>query len=265
MLTSLHKTSQFIWGMHQVRASITVNDIDNGSNDNCGILTRALDSTDFDCSEVGANTVTLTITDVNNNVDSATATVTVLDTLNPNVLTQDITVYLDASGQASITVNDIDNGSNDNCVTLTRVLDSTNFDCSKVGANTVKLTVTDASGNVDSATATVTVLDTLNPIVLTQNITVYLDASGQASITVNDIDNGSNDNCVTLTRVLDSTNFDCSEVGANTVKLTVTDASSNVDSATATVTVLDTLNANIITQDITVYLDASGQSKYYSE
>ena len=128
---------------------------------------------------------------MNNNVDSATATVTVLDTLNPNVLTQDITVYLDASGQANITVNDIDNGSNDNCVTLTRVLDSTNFDCSKVGANTVKLTVTDASGNVDSATATVTVLDTLNPIVLTQNITVYLDASGQASITPLDVDNGS--------------------------------------------------------------------------
>ena len=70
-----------------------------------------MDSTNFDCSEVGANTVTLTITDVNSNVDSATATVTVMDTLNPNVLTQDITVYLDASGQASITVNDIDNGS----------------------------------------------------------------------------------------------------------------------------------------------------------
>ena len=125
------------------------------ANDNCGILTRALDSTDFDCSEVGANTVTLTITDVNNNVDSATATVTVMDTLNPNVLTQDITVYLDASGQASITVNDIDNGSNDNCVTLTRVLDSTNFDCSEVGANTVTLTITDVNNNVDSATATV--------------------------------------------------------------------------------------------------------------
>ena len=89
-----------------------------------------------------------------------------MDTLNPNVLTQDITVYLDASGQASITVNDIDNGSNDNCGILTRALDSTGFDCSEVGANTVTLTITDVNNNVDSATATVTVLDTLNPIVL---------------------------------------------------------------------------------------------------
>ena len=43
-------------------------DINNGSTDNCSIQSMSLDSTNFDCSEVGANTVTLYVTDVNNNL-----------------------------------------------------------------------------------------------------------------------------------------------------------------------------------------------------
>ena len=241
-------------------ASITTADINNGSNDNCGNVTLSLDSTDFDCSEVGVNTVTLYATDANNNLDSATATVTVLDTLIPTVITQNATVYLDANGLASITTADIDNGSNDNCGNVSLSLDSTNFDCSEVGVNTVTLYATDANNNLDSATATVTVMDTLLPTVITQNTTIYLDANGLASITTANIDNGSNDNCGNVSLSLDSTNFDCSEVGVNTVILYATDANNNVDSATATVTVLDTLLPTVITQNVTVYLDANGLS-----
>ena len=239
--------------------TIAATDIDNGSTDNCGIATRMLDSTTFDCSEVGANTVKLYVTDLSGNVDSATAVVTVLDTLIPNVLTQNVTVYLDVNGAASITTSDVDNGSNDNCSTVTLALDSTSFDCTEVGANTVKLYVTDANNNVDSATAAVTVLDTLNPIVITQNVTVYLDATGSAGITTADVDNGSNDNCSIVSLSLSkTTSFDCSEVGTNTVTLYVTDANNNIDSSTAVVTVLDTLNPNVLAQNVTVYLDASG-------
>ena len=135
-------------------------------------------------------------------------------------------------------------------------LDSTSFDCSEVGANTVQLRVNDVNGNIDSAAATVTVLDTINPTITTQNVTVYLDANGTASITTMDINNGSTDNCSIQSMSLDSTSFDCSEVGANTVTLFVTDVNSNIDSATATVTVLDTTNANVVTQNATVYLDS---------
>jgi gliding motility-associated-like protein len=224
-------------------ASITTADVDNGSNDNCTVVSLSLSkTTNFDCSEVGVNTVKLYVTDANNNVDSATATVTVLDTLNPIVIAQNITVYLDASGSASITTADIDNGSNDNCSTITLGLDSTSFDCSEVGANTVKLYVTDANNNIDSATATITVLDTLNPNVLTQNVTVYLDANGAASITTTDINNGSNDNCAIQTISLDKMSFNCSDEGSNTVQLRITDVNNNVDSASAIVTVLDTIN-----------------------
>ena len=57
------------------------------------------------------------------------------------------------------------------------------------------LTGTDDNGNASSATATVTVEDNINPVTLTQDITIELDANGDASIVAADVDNGSNDAC----------------------------------------------------------------------
>jgi hypothetical protein len=241
-------------------ASITTSDIDNSSSDNCSIATLALDSTSFDCGEVGANTVILTVTDASGNTDTASATVTVMDTIAPTVITQNVIVYLDVNGEATITTTMIDNGSFDNCSIATISLDSTNFDCSEEGDNVVTLTIIDANGNTNSATAVVTVSDTISPTVITQNVTVYLDANGAASISTADIDNNSFDNCGVATLSLDSTNFDCSEVGANTVTLTVTDVNANANTATATVTVLDTISPTVITQNITLYLDSNGEA-----
>jgi len=239
-------------------ASISANDIDNGSKDACGIASLVLDVTDFDCSNIGQNTVTLTATDVNGNISSANAIVTVEDNIAPAVLTQDITIELDDNGSASISADDIDNGSKDACGITSLVLDATDFDCSNVGENTVTLTATDANGNVSSANATVTVEDNITPTVLTQDITIELNVNGSASISANDIDNGSKDACGIASLVLDVTDFDCSNVGKNTVTLTATDVNGNVSTANATVTVEDNIAPVVLTQDITVELDENG-------
>ncbi|WP_353779314.1 HYR domain-containing protein [Winogradskyella sp. 3972H.M.0a.05] len=244
-------------------ASITASQVDNGTTDNCtptNELQFDLDITDFTCADLGDNTVTLTVTDNDGNSANAPATVTVEDNIDPTVVTQNITVQLDASGNASITTGDIDDGSSDNCTVANLSLDVTDFTCANLGANTVNLIVTDQSGNSASASATVTVEDTVDPTVVTQNITVQLDASGNASITTGDIDNGSSDNCTVSNLSLDVTDFTCADLGANTVNLTVTDQSGNSASASATVTVEDTVNPIVVTQNITVQLDASGNA-----
>jgi len=106
---------------------------------------------------VGANTVTLTVTDTHGNVSSGTATVTVVDNIAPVVLTKNITVYL-SGGQATVTPNQVDNGSNDASGIKSLSLNKTSFDCSMQGANTVTLTVTDNNNNVSTGTAVVTVI-----------------------------------------------------------------------------------------------------------
>ena len=52
------------------------------------------------------------------------------------------------------------------------------------------LTITDAHGNSDMCTATVTIEDNVDPTAICQDITVQTDGSGKRLITANDIDNG---------------------------------------------------------------------------
>ncbi|MBK9513826.1 MAG: hypothetical protein IPO05_09425 [Flavobacteriales bacterium] len=124
--------------------------------------------------------MTLTVTDINGNVSTCNATVTVVDNIAPAAFCQNVTVTLNASGNASVTAAQVNNGSNDGCGIASISLDQTSFDCSQVGANTVTLTVTDTNGNVSTCTATVTVVDNIAPTALCQNVTVNLDANGNA-------------------------------------------------------------------------------------
>ncbi|WP_289024245.1 PKD domain-containing protein, partial [uncultured Salegentibacter sp.] len=124
-------------------ATIDPADIDNGSNDACGIASLSLDTTEFTCKNVGPNTVTLTVVDNNQNETTATAKVTVEDNVAPVALAKDFTVRLDANGTATIAPADIDNGSNDACAIASLSLDITEFSCEDVGPNTVTLTVVD--------------------------------------------------------------------------------------------------------------------------
>ncbi|WP_250437343.1 M14 family zinc carboxypeptidase, partial [Hanstruepera flava] len=75
----------------------------------------------------------------------------------------------------------------------------------------------------------------ITPIAVCKNITITLDAGGNASITPTDIDNGGSVGNLSI----DISSFDCTNIGANNVTLTATDPSnsSNTDSCIAVVTV----------------------------
>ena len=159
-------------------ATITPSDIDNGSADACGTVSLSLDVTSFDCSNVGSNTVTLTVTDPCGNASMCMATVTVEDTEAPEAVCQNITVQLDASGNVEITAADVDGGSSDNCPDFTVSIDVNSFDCSNVGPNDVVLTITDVQGLSDQCTAVVTVEDNIAPtITCPGDMTVSLGAN----------------------------------------------------------------------------------------
>jgi hypothetical protein len=76
---------------------------------------------------------------------------------------QNISVALNATGNATVTAAQLNNGSTDNCGNLTFSPASLAYTCADAGANTVTLTVTDASGNTGTCTAVVTVTDQSAP------------------------------------------------------------------------------------------------------
>ncbi len=238
-------------------ATITPNNIGAGSSDNCGNITMTLDQDTFDCNDIGENTVEFTVTDSSGFMSTCTALVTVEDTVAPVVLCQNITVALDTNNEAEITISDIDAGSTDNCGIASYALDVTNFDCSMVGDNTVTLTVTDVNGNVETCSAIVTVQDTEFPVAMCQSITVAMDADGVATITPEDLDTGSTDNCENFTTSVDMLTFDCSNLGVNPVVFSITDVQGNVATCNAVVTVIDILPPVLDCQNIFVTLDES--------
>jgi len=219
--------------------SIAASDVNNGSNDACGIAAMTVSPNSFTCANVGNNTVTLTVVDVNGNTSTNTATVTVQDKVAPVVITKNITVQLNAAGTVSIVASDVNNGSSDACGIATMSVSPNSFTCSNVGNNTVTLTVVDVNGNTSTNTATVTVQDKVAPVVITKNITVQLNAAGTVSIAASDVNNGSNDACGIATMSVSPNSFTCANVGNNTVTLTVVDVNGNTATNTAIVTVQD--------------------------
>ncbi|RYH72942.1 T9SS type A sorting domain-containing protein, partial [Flavobacteriaceae bacterium 144Ye] len=81
------------------------------------------------------------------------------DLVDPICTTQDITVELDESGNASIVVSQINNGSTDNCAIDSITLSQYDFTMADIGTNTITMTVTDYSGNTSVCNAIVTVIE----------------------------------------------------------------------------------------------------------
>lgn len=216
---------------------VTPDNIDNGSFDNCGEFSRYVQPYKFDCDDIGSNIVRLFTYDGNSHFEtSCEAKITIKDTINPVVKCKTATAYLDENGNATITPADVDDGSGDNCDYSLDVSPST-FNCNDLGDNSVTLTITDDADNKKQCVTTVTVVDNIPPTAACKNISIYLDMNGYASITPDDIDNGSSDNCGITSKNASKTEFGCDDEGANDVILTVTDASSNSDNCTAVVTV----------------------------
>ncbi|MES2794699.1 MAG: HYR domain-containing protein [Bacteroidota bacterium] len=115
-----------------------------------------------------------------------------------------------------------------------------------VGTTTNTFVVTDAAGNTAVCSFDVTVTDNEAPIAKCKTATVTL-ASGTASISVADINDGSTDNCAIQSVTIPPTSFSCENIGENTVILTVTDIYGNVSTCSATVTVVGEIPTCAIT------------------
>ncbi len=231
------------------------------AQDNCGVTTvvQTMGDPSGSAFPVGVNTIEFTATDVNGNTNTCSFNITVVDNEAPTMICQNITIQLDASGNASITAADVDGGSTDNCGIAGTSVSPNTFDCGDVGDNPVVLTVTDIHGNTSTCTAIVTVEDVTAPVVACQNITVELDpVTGTVTIAGTDIDNGSTDACGIASYDLDIDTFDCSNIGDNTVILTVTDVNGNSETCTATVTVEDNTSPVLVCQDFTIEIGADG-------
>ncbi|MEZ4961033.1 MAG: MopE-related protein [Saprospiraceae bacterium] len=241
------------------QGTLTASAVNNGSSDACGIASTSVSPSSFGCANVGTNTVTLTVTDVNNKTATCQATVTVQDNVSPSANCKPATVQLDANGQGTLAASAVNNGSSDACGIASLNVSPNSFGCANVGLNTVTLTVTDNNGKAATCQATVTVQDNVNPTPLCRDVLVQLDPQGNGSITAPQVDNNSFDNCGVASLSVSPNTFTLANVGINPVVLTVTDVNGKQATCTANVTVENNQLPNPVCVNINRNLDASGQ------
>ncbi|GJM36530.1 MAG: hypothetical protein DHS20C18_55310 [Saprospiraceae bacterium] len=141
--------------------SITVEDIDAGSTDACGLSSTfppSLDMTSFNCAHVGSNTVTLTVTDINNNANTCTASVTVQDNVLPAItICQGTTIDLNGETEVS-SASIIDFEASDACGIASITYNPEYISCDQLGSSVpVTITTTDNNGNPSSCVTNVMV------------------------------------------------------------------------------------------------------------
>ncbi|TDU34338.1 immunoglobulin I-set domain protein [Gelidibacter sediminis] len=219
------------------QATLTPADIDDGSTGNTD-FTLSISQTNFTCADIGVKTITLTVTD-SDGQSSCSAQVTIVDNIDPVEPTLD-PVTVDCKGTLTApTTTDACGGT----ITGTTT-DTLNFEEGE--STTITWTFDDGNGNSITAPQIYNYNDTTAPIVEIQNITVQLDENGIATIAEDAVNNGSSDICGVVTFDTDITTFDCSNVGENTVVLTVNDSNGQTANANAIVTVQPyTTNATI--------------------
>ena len=177
----------------------------------------------------------------NSNVDSATATVTVLDTINPQIsgCPSDISVNVDA-GNCSAVVTWTAPTSADNCNVDSIISNFVPGSAFPVGTTVVRYIAYDPSMNTDTCSFSITVTDNEDPVIanIPADIMVNNDA-GNCSAVVNWAALTASDNCTVDSLVSNFTSGTAFPIGMTTVEYIAYDPSMNTDTISFTITVTD--------------------------
>src|SRR5690606_9841573 len=177
----------------------------------------------------------------------------------PIVQLKSLTIYLDQAGFALVDSSDIDSASYDNCQITDFVVLTDSFDCSMLGNQSLAYTVSDSSNNQRMGSTMITVVDSIPPMAMLSDTSIFLDATGNFSIDSSFIIGTSIDNCAIQSVSLSKSNFSCLDVGLNKIQVILKDASQNTTDTSVNIMVYDSIPPQAITKDTVLYLDQNAQ------
>lgn len=229
------------------QALISLDQIDGGTTDaSSGEVAISFGPANFDCADIGENTVTLTVTTEDDQSSSCTATVVVSDNVSPDAICEDLSLAIPESGVVSLTPTQIGGASLDACGIANMNLSENTFDCNSLGDYTVVLKVTDNNGNTDECFSTVTILDEAGPSISCNDLEVFLNENGQGSISLEQVIGTPTDACGIASSSIDRTDFTCADQGEQTVTVSVTDNNGNASTCTALIKVKNEEGTQIV-------------------
>jgi len=245
----------------------------------CGSITWSSNFTTLsdECGETGTINVTFTATDECGNSSTSQATFTIEDTTVPtiSVVADDLTVECDGNGNLQDIQNWLDsNGganSTDICggeITWTNDYSALSDECGATGSATVIFTATDECGNTSTTSATITIEDTVVPVIDIQAQDQVVDCDGAGNQTAladwlaSNGGSAATDACSDVVWTNDYVElFDgCGNTGSATITFTATDNCGNSTTTSATFTIEDSTAPviDIVAANLNVECDGAG-------
>jgi len=220
----------------------------------------------------GSYTLAFRLTDSKGNFKDFTHTFEVKDTIRPIITGCPSNITKRAGSNCNVAVTWPSPNFSDNCNVFASTSSHNSGDLFPRGVTTVKYLIVDGSGNRDSCSFSVTVIDSTAPVVNCSNLTAYLGQNGTVCVPLGSILPGS-DNCTPIRYTSGISNsercFNRLDLSlarpaltpAVPVSITACDSFNNCTSITCSVTVIDTVKPIARTRsNIILYLPCTPQS-----
>ncbi len=208
---------------------------------------------------IGKNLVTYRATDADGNTAQCAFEIFVKDITSPKITCPSNAILFANADNCEASAPIFSPTMSDNCDTLdlkfsasgvtnieptNGILTARNF---TVGKSIVTFTVSDIQSNTATCSMEIEVQDKVKPTAkCRQGMTVALDMSGISNLNGMVFDNGSSDNCTSVNNLLFTATkerFDCSNIGQNSVTMTVKDAAGNSAACVATLTIVNSFSS----------------------
>ncbi len=219
-------------GNVSITPAFVVDSTSNGEGATCHDMDTTLSVYDFDCSNIGANTIDVILTAYNELSSTEQATVTVVDSTRPVISSlNDTTLYLDNSCEVSLPDFTLNVTATDNCTASVSLTQSPAAGTLVTGDLSVVITAEDQSGNQASMSFLVSVNDTIPPEITSSHSDQFIDADENCEGILPDYtgDVVASDNCDTDLDITQAPAAGTTFSGLKTVTLTVTDDDGNTD------------------------------------
>ncbi|MEM6698241.1 MAG: hypothetical protein AAF599_07580, partial [Bacteroidota bacterium] len=238
--------------------------LDNGETNTTGIFNdlQPGQSYDFEISYGGEAVDTFTY-DVNSLVDDTPPTL--------DCTSESFTFDLEDDPSPTLTLDDLTTSdpTDFSCSVATFEIQgygaSRTFGCEDGGSNTLTVVAIDQAGNANTCTVDVEILGAYPEFSFTNDLDIYLDETGVATLSDDDLGFGANLSTLCFTQSEAEANYsvpiafqnlDCDDIGTTTFLLDSADP--NFPPTNQTITVIDTTPVRASVADVNVMLGASG-------
>ncbi len=242
---------------NETSGSITLN-VSGGTAPYIYNWSNGADQSSISALAIGVYTVL--ITDANDCIYEETFEVESLDESAPQILTNDLTVRLNADGMAMISIEEIDAGTNDNCGIDELSLSQNTFTCDDLGENTISFTAVDVNRNVNTSDVIITVIDDSAPSLFCPENIIATDCEGRVTYNLPFAQDNCGNDELTITLIAGKESGAQFDVGTTTVTHEVSDASGNKTTCSFDVTVVEPVSLAVTTNPTLCFGEANGSA-----